>query len=92
VYQFGLSNQPVALDNPFLDRIVLVGATFTESRDSFPTPHGIMQGVEIHANILHTLLTRRQIQPIAWRASLLLQFVLCLAISALFAWSGQPGP
>jgi class 3 adenylate cyclase/CHASE2 domain-containing sensor protein len=85
VYQIGLSNQPVALDNPFRDRIVLVGATFTESRDSFPTPHGIMQGVEIHANILHTLLTRRQIQPIAWGASLLLQFVLCLAISALFA-------
>jgi adenylate cyclase len=85
IYPLGVSTNPVAQDNPFRDRIVLVGVTFTESRDSFPTPHGIMQGVEIHANILHTLLTRRQIQPIAWGPSLLLQFVLCLAISALFA-------
>jgi adenylate cyclase len=85
VYQLGISDQEVAGDNPLRDRIVLVGATFGESRDAFPTPHGIMYGVEIHANILHTLLTRSQIQPVAWGTSLLLQFVLCLAISGFFA-------
>jgi adenylate cyclase len=84
VYQLGVSGGAVAQDNPFRGRIVLVGATFAESRDTFPTPRGLMYGVEIHANILHTLLTRSQIQPVAWDASLLLQFVLCLGISALF--------
>jgi adenylate cyclase len=85
VYQLGLSEGDVAQDNPLRDRIVFVGATFAESRDSFPTPHGIMPGVEIHASILHTLLSRSQIQPIAWRTSVLLQLVLCLTLAALFA-------
>jgi adenylate cyclase len=84
VYQLGNSDQEIARDNPLRDRIVLVGATFEESREAFPTPHGIMPGVEIHANILHTLLTRSQIQPVAWGASLILQFILCLALSTLF--------
>jgi adenylate cyclase len=88
VYPFGVSNQPAAHDNPFRDRIVLIGASFTESRDAFPTPRGLMYGLEIHANILHTLLSRSQLQPIAWGASLLLQFVLCVAIAWLFAVTG----
>ena len=85
VYQIGVSNQEIARDNPLRDRIVLIGASFEESRDAYPTPRGIMSGMEIHANILHTLLTRSQIQPIAWGTSLLLQFLLCLLLSALFA-------
>ncbi len=85
IYQLGVSASPVAQDNPFRDRIVLIGATFAESRDSFPTPRGLMFGVEIHANILHTLLTRSQIRPISWSTSLLLQVVVCLFLSALFA-------
>jgi len=84
VYQLGVSDAAVARDNPLRDRIVLIGATFEESRDAYPTPRGIMYGVEIHANILHTLLTRTQIQPIAWGASLLLQLFLCLGLSLLF--------
>jgi adenylate cyclase len=85
VYQIGVSDQEIARDNPLRDRIVLVGATFEESRDTYPTPHGLMYGMEIHGNILHTLLTRSQIQPIAWGMSLILQLVLCLLLSALFA-------
>lgn len=85
VYQLGISDQEIARDNPFRDRIVLVGATFEESRDAYPTPRGIMPGLEIHANILHTLLTRSQIQPIAWGMSLALQFVVCLLLGLLFA-------
>ncbi len=84
VYQIGVSDQEIAWDNPLRDRIVLVGATFEESRDAYPTPHGIMPGVEIHANILHTLLARSQIRPVAWGTSLILQLVLCLGLSALF--------
>lgn len=85
IYQLGVSASPVAQDNPFRDRIALIGATFPESRDSFPTPRGLMYGVEIHANILHTLLTRGQIQPVSWGTSLALQFLVCLLLSALFA-------
>jgi adenylate cyclase len=88
VYPLGVSQQPAAQDNPFRDRIVLIGASFTESRDAFPTPRGLMYGLEIHANILHSLLSRSQIQPIAWRPSLLLQFVLCVTIAWLFAVTG----
>ncbi len=85
VYPLGVSDSAVAQDNPFRDRIVLIGATFVESRDAFPTPRGVMHGVEIHANILHTLLTRGQIQPAALGASLSLQFLMCLLLSALFS-------
>jgi adenylate cyclase len=81
----GASDGPVAEDNLFRDRIVLIGATFADSRDAFPTPRGLMYGVEIHANILHSLLTRSQIQPVSWGASLLLQFLVCFVLGALFA-------
>ncbi len=84
VYPLGQDEQPVAQDNPFRDRIVLVGATFSASRDAFPTPRGAMHGVEIHASILHTLLTRSYIRPIPWETSLFVQFVLCLGLSGLF--------
>lgn len=76
---FTLSKQKVALaiDNPFRDRIVLIGATFGDSRDFFPTPVGLMSGMEIHANVIHTLLSRSQILP-AYR-------LLAFSISLLFA-------
>ena len=88
VHALGVSRQPAAQDNPFRDRIAIVGASFAESRDAFPTPRGLMHGMEIHANILHTLLSRAQIRPFAWGPSLLLQFFLCLVISGLFAAMG----
>lgn len=61
--QLARANIPLAADNPFRGKIVLIGASFQESRDFFATPNGLMSGVEIHANIIHTLLTRSQIQP-----------------------------
>jgi len=85
VFQLGASDAMAARDNPFRDKIVLVGATFAESREIAATPRGIMTGVEVHAHILHTLLTRNPLRPLAWGPSLLLQLVLCLGIGALFA-------
>ena len=73
MYAVGATGQSAADDNPIHDRIAVIGATFTESRDGFPTPEGLMYGMEIHAYILHSLLTRTYIQPIAWGKSLLLQ-------------------
>ncbi len=56
----------IATDNPLRGRLVLVGGTFPESRDFYHTPYGLMPGVEVHANVLHMLTTRRFIQPSSW--------------------------
>lgn len=72
-------NFPVAADNPFRGKIVLVGATFGDSRDFFPTPQGLMSGVEIHANIIHTILSRSQILT----ADRLVAFAFSLAFAVV---------
>ena len=64
--QLATSNVALAKDNPFHGKIVLIGATFQESRDFYSTPHGLMSGLEIHANIIHTILARAQIRPARW--------------------------
>jgi adenylate cyclase len=74
------------MDNPFRDRIVLVGATFLESRDSFPTPTGLMSGVEIQAHMVNTLLARRTLLPPPWYLNLALLTGVCLSISLLSLW------
>jgi adenylate cyclase len=61
--QLAQAKVPLAADNPFRGKIVLIGATFQESRDFYPTPHGLLSGLEIHANIIHTILTRSRIEP-----------------------------
>ena len=85
VSRLGAPDAVAPRDNPFRDKIVLVGATFAESREIAATPRGIMTGVEVHAHILHTLLTRNPLRPFAWGPSLLLQLALCIGIGALFA-------
>lgn len=73
-------------DNPFRDRIVLVGATFAESRDHFPTPTGLMAGVEIHAHMVNTLLSRRALLPPPWYLNVALLTLVCVSISMLSLW------
>jgi adenylate cyclase len=77
VFKLSKQKHPLATDNPFRGKIVLIGATFADSRDFFPTPRGMMSGVEIHANVIHTLLSRSQILPT--------QRLLALSISLVFA-------
>lgn len=73
-------------DNPFRDKIVLVGATFLESRDFYPTPTGLMAGVEIQANMVFTLLSRRTLLPPNWILNLSVLVGACLAVSLLSLW------
>ncbi len=73
-------------DNPFAGRIVFVGATFAESRDFYPTPKGMMAGVEIQANMLQTLLARRVLLPPNPLVNLTLMAVACLASALLSVW------
>jgi adenylate cyclase len=65
---------------------VLVGATFAESRDFFPTPTGLMPGVEIHAHMLNTLLSRRALLPPPWYLNVALLTAVCVSISVLSLW------
>ena len=82
---FQLSQQKVALagDNPFREKIVLIGGTFGDSRDFFPTPKGLMSGMEIHANIIHTLLSRSQILPTHRLLAVSISLVFAVVISLL---------
>ncbi len=77
--------QPAA-DNPFAGRLVLVGSTFADSRDFYPTPVGRMAGVEIQANMLHTLLARRALLPPHPLLNLALLAGVCVATALLALW------
>lgn len=66
----------VAEDNPLRGRVVLVGGTYKEARDSFPTPVGVMPGVEVHATLAHMLLTRSFIRQSGWLTSVVLQIAV----------------
>jgi adenylate cyclase len=82
----------IARDNPLRDRVVMIGATFRDSRDMHPTPHGSMPGVEVHANVVHMLLNRTFIHPAGWMAALALQLVaVALAAPAFLALRPLPG-
>lgn len=69
----------LAADNPLRGRVALVGATFRESRDFFETPHGLLAGVEMHANVVHMLVTRSFIQPSGWAVTLAVQLTVAVA-------------
>lgn len=56
-------------DRFFREKVVVVGSTYPEPSgvDTFETPFGAMRGVEVHVNILHTLLAGRYlVQPGTW--------------------------
>lgn len=65
--------------NPIKGRVVLVGGAFKASRDSFFTPKGEMYGVEVHATMVHMLLTRSFVTTAGWGTSLAIQAVIVLA-------------
>ena len=71
--------------NPLHGKIVLVGLTYASSADRFETPKGQMAGVEVHANIVHTLLTRSWLGPRTWAWGLGAQALVSLGGAALFA-------
>ena len=81
VAAIGDADGDAAADNPLRGRIALVGGTFADSRDYYPTPHGLMSGVEIHANVVHMLTTRRFIRPSGWGVGLAINVLVVLAAS-----------
>jgi adenylate cyclase len=77
-------NEPAA-DNPLRGSIVLLGGTFEAGRDAYKTPHGLMPGVEVHANVAHMLTTRRFIRPTAWLGSFLINAGVVLVAGVVLA-------
>lgn len=75
----------LAADNPLHGRIVLVGGTYRESRDIYPTPHGAIAGVEVHANVIHMLVTGSSIRPSGWLTSLAFQIAIVLLAGVVMA-------
>ena len=71
-------------DTVFRGRVVLVGATWTDNRDDHFTPYGEMPGVEVHANIVHMLTTRRFIQPSSWVWSLVVDALVVFLAGLVF--------
>ncbi|MFH2003970.1 MAG: adenylate/guanylate cyclase domain-containing protein, partial [Bacteroidota bacterium] len=70
-------------DGTFKDKIVLVGSTNPEDRDLFPVPFAygkqkganLMYGVEIHANIIQSILDQNFLRPTPKWLELLFIFV-----------------
>jgi adenylate cyclase len=75
----GEPNAEMAAENPLRGSIVLLGGTFEASRDSYYTPHGKMPGVEVHANVVNMLATRRFIRPSNWVAAFAINAGVVLA-------------
>lgn len=73
----------------FRDKTVFVGRSLqatvaSDQADYFPTPLGLMAGVEIHASLFDTLVTgSAPADPFASRAALLL---LCAGLAVLTGW------
>ena len=86
VFQISKMKTALAEDNPFRNKIVLIGASFGDSRDFFATPRGLMAGVEIHANIIHTILSRAQIMPARRWVAVALSLVFTLVMSLLLTF------
>jgi adenylate cyclase len=84
LFRMAESGSAPSADNPFRDKIVMIGATFRESRDIFLTPKGLMRGVEVQANIVNTLLTKSEVRPVNRLYGLLIQACLSMAAGILF--------
>lgn len=64
-------------DGIFKNSVVLVGKTYPDCKDIFSTPIGSIYGVEVHANIINTLLNRTLVHKSAlWQDILILFFLI----------------
>ncbi|MBM3204973.1 CHASE2 domain-containing protein [Candidatus Uhrbacteria bacterium] len=82
---FQISSEALAVKNA----IVLVGATARDLHDEqlVPTSHGMpMSGVEIHASILDTLMSRQWLRPVPWWTQSLFLVLLGAFLGMLFSW------
>ena len=77
------TKEEVSASNPLRGRVVLVGGEFEASRDFFYTAKGRMYGVEVHATMIHMLLTRSFVKTAGWATSLAVQAGIVLLAGVL---------
>jgi adenylate cyclase len=74
----------------FKDKIVLIGPTFSEAQDNHPTPYfmdfGVTPGVEIHANILDTILQQKYFRFLSNGSMYLLLLLLPTALALIIIY------
>jgi class 3 adenylate cyclase/CHASE2 domain-containing sensor protein len=84
VYTAALDYEP----EDFKDKIVIIGESSRKSKEILDTPSGPMPGMQIHANIVATLLSARG-APIAlgfWETALISLGACLLLIAPLLRW------
>ncbi|PLY07106.1 MAG: hypothetical protein C0622_00245 [Desulfuromonas sp.] len=76
-----------AVDNSWLkNRVVVVGASYADSRDLHMTPIGEMPGALILINAINSLLQHREISPPPSWLKFLIELILITVMSLAFAW------
>ena len=82
--------QPYA--QAFNGRIVVVGQTFSETRDFFDTPLGNMSGAMVLVNAIDSMAKHRLMQPPSSLLTYFVSFALILIVGCLFAkWDSMTG-
>lgn len=66
-------------------RVVVIGASFEESRDLHFTPLGRMPGTLVLANAMHSLYQHGELTPPPWYVKLLIEAALIVIMSIAFA-------
>ncbi len=77
-------HQAVATEE-FAGRIVVIGASFNDSRDNYFTPLDYMPGALILINAIQSLYQNGELQPPPWYVKLLIQVVLIILMSVIFS-------
>jgi adenylate cyclase len=81
--------EPLEAPDRFRDVIVVVGATASATHDVFTTPvAGKMGGLEVHANVVDSILTGRTIEPAAASWAMALTVVTAAVLGAIGAFLG----
>jgi adenylate cyclase len=80
---------PLESPDRFRDAIVVVGATASATYDVFTTPvAGKMNGLEVHANVIDSILTRRTIEPASPAGGIALTVTAAVLVGVVGAFLG----
>jgi CHASE2 domain-containing sensor protein len=85
-----ITKNPQAVSTILAGRVVVIGASFTASRDIHMTPIGPMPGALVLINAIDSLLSGHNLNEPNWLLTLVIEFVLILIVSAFFAYL-RPG-
>lgn len=74
----------------FQDAVVVIGASYRESRDHYYTPVGRQAGALLNLNAMDTMLRYGHLQQLPWHTQLPLALTVIAVVAAVFAFSRGP--